>query len=63
MEFVCARVTPGKIENKRKRIGATDGDTMKTVMLECSERLMNLDHVISDDEIRSDITLIYKVTA
>lgn len=35
---------------------------MRAAMVECNERLMNLDNVISDDEIRADVALIYKVS-
>ena len=40
---------------------AHGGDTLRKALLECNELLMNLEHVISDDEIRADIDAIYKV--
>ena len=40
---------------------AHGGDTLRKALLECNELLMNLEHVISDDEIRADIDTIYKV--
>lgn len=48
-----------KMVKKQKLCG--EGDDLKATMLECHERLMNLDYVMSDDEIRSDIETIYKV--
>ena len=37
---------------------AHGGDTLRKALLECNELLMNLEHVISDDEIRADIDAI-----
>ena len=37
------------------------GDTLRKALAQCNELLMNLEHVIADDDIRSDIDKIYKV--
>ena len=47
-----------RVGDKRQAHG---GDTLRKALLECNELLMNLEHVISDDEIRADIDAIYKV--
>ena len=47
-----------RVGDKRQAHG---GDTLRKALLECNELLMNLEHVISDDEIRADIDTIYKV--
>jgi hypothetical protein len=48
------------------RVGDTrkrdhNGDTLREALAQCNELLMNLEHVISDDDIRADIDKIYKV--
>jgi hypothetical protein len=48
-------------KDKRRKIDGT-GDSMKSVLVKVQETLMNLDYVISDDDIRADINLIYKVS-
>ena len=37
------------------------GDTLRQALAQCNELLMNLDHVIADDDVRADIDKINKV--
>ena len=55
-------LSPSATKNSAKRRKVSEGDTMRAAMVDCNERLMNLDNVISDDEIRADVALIYKVS-
>ena len=55
-------LSPSATKNSAKRRKVSEGDTWRAAMVECNERLMNLDNVISDDEIRADVALIYKVS-
>ena len=37
------------------------GDTLRKALAQCNELLMNLEHVIADDDVRADIDKILKV--
>lgn len=55
---LSARPPAARPGEKRRDHG---GDTLRKALAQCNELLMNLDHVITDDDVRADIDKINKV--